>query len=231
VNDNHRIALLRSYAKLGNESQVIVYPGSFYELPEKNQIIRDRIRRQWGFIKGEFVIGASGGFNMTSGADWLLKTMKNTQDLFAVIQPLGVSQLALYLLGELEFIDRMFIQNERLSWKDAWLTAQGFDLGLCIYSNPASQFQKMGISSNRLCMFLAMGVPVIASRQESFNFLEDYECGIMVSSYDEFRIAVDTIRSNHQKMKDNCEKCFRDYIQPNNYFQRLKSFIHTLGRQ
>jgi len=66
----------------------------------------------------------------------------------------------------------------------------GLDIGLAIYTNPAPQFQHMGISSNRLCMFLAMGVPVIATRQPSFRFIKDYNCGILVENYDQFLAAI-----------------------------------------
>jgi hypothetical protein len=86
----------------------------------------------------------------------------------------------------------------------------------------------MGISSNRLCMFIAMGVPVICSRQESFRFVEDYECGRMVDSYDEFLEAIDVIGRNLPAMRRNCLRCFDEYIMPPDRYSSLEKAIHAV---
>lgn len=227
VNDVHRIDLLREYAKLKSSNKVIVYPGCFVHKPVSDEDIGS-IKAGWGLPRDSFVIGSSGGFNLTAGADWLLDSIQQIQDIFAVIQPLGVSDLSLFLLEKLAYSDRIYIQRNRLSWNEAWKKARGFDIGLSIYSNPAPQFQHMGISSNRLCMFLAMGVPVIASRQQSFNFLEKYNCGILVSNLSEFLDAIHMIRRSHAVMKENCQVCVDEYIRPKERFQQLFSIIQHL---
>ncbi|MFM7268629.1 MAG: hypothetical protein ACKOZT_08605, partial [Cyanobium sp.] len=111
---------------------------------------------------------------------------------------------------------------------EAWRSAVGLDIGLAIYTNPAPQFQHMGTSSNRLCMFLAMGVPVIASRQPSFRFLEEYDCGVLVDDYADFRAAIATIGSRLEVMRANCRRCFEDYIMPPGRFSGLQQAIATL---
>ena len=220
VNDKHRIDLLRDYANLKQNDTIIVYPGCFIERPQIEKNNRE-VKNSWGFPNDAFVIGSSGGFNLTAGADWLLDSIRDLRDIYAVIQPLGISPLSVYLLERLDLGDRLFIQKDRLEWFDAWRHAIGFDIGLCIYTNPAAQFQKMGISSNRLCMFIAMGVPIIASKQESFKFLEEYDCGILVESFEEFKLAIKHIRHRHSTMKDNCEECYHNYIKPSETFQML----------
>lgn len=228
VNDKHRIELLRNYAEIRKADRIIVYPGCFTEKPDADQDSQ-RIKRSWGFPDDAFVIGSSGGFNLTAGADWLLNSIREIRDIYAVIQPLGVSPLSIFLLESLEYSDRLYIQKNRLGWNEAWKNSIGFDIGLSIYTNPAPQFQKMGISSNRLCMFIAMGVPVIASKQESFNFLEDYDCGILVESFADFKLAIYEIRSRHSIMKANCEKCYTDYIKSRESYQTLLSNIDLLS--
>jgi hypothetical protein len=104
----------------------------------------------------------------------------------------------------------------------------GLDIGLAIYTNPAPQFQHMGISSNRLCMFLAMGVPVIATRQPSFRFIEDYNCGILVENYDQFLAAIRHIGAHLPSMWENCHRCFNEYIMPPDRFPRLREAIASL---
>jgi glycosyltransferase involved in cell wall biosynthesis len=227
VNDKSRIKLLRDYASLTLKKKIIVYPGCYVQPPVPNISPAD-IKKTWGFPENAFVVGSSGGFNMTAGADWLINSLKDMSDIYSVIQPLGVSPLSLFLLETLDYRNRLYIQKDRLSWEDAWKQSIGFNIGLCIYTNPAPQFQLMGVSSNRLCMFIAMGVPVIATKQESFRFLEEYQCGILVTNYTEFKTAVHNIREKYFEMRQNCHRCFNEYINPSQHFQNLKTSINNL---
>lgn len=228
VNDINRVSLLKDYAKMETTETIMVYPGCFRDIPEMNTLERKRIRKEWGVEEDAFVIGSSGGFNMTAGADWLLNTIREIEDIHAVIQPLGASPLSIFLLQSLSFSNRIYVQTTRLGWREAWNSAQGLDVGLCIYTNQAPQFQKMGISSNRLCMFLAMGVPVIGSYQKSFEFLEKYNCGIMVDNYTEFKDAITRIRKSYKQMSINCRECMETYLKPTEYYNILKQKIRGL---
>jgi glycosyltransferase involved in cell wall biosynthesis len=229
VNDQSRIQLLQEYVSQPEMTNVLVYPGCFRDRPERCEIEREKLRKLWGFNKEAFIIGSSGGFNMTAGAEWLISALRRDHGLQSVIQPLGVSDLSLFLLESLGLDNRIYIERRRLSWREAWYSAQGLDIGISIYSNQAPQFQTMGISSNRLCMFIAMGVPVIASKQESFGFLEEFNCGILVESYQDFCQAIQTIRSNHTAMRENCEKCFIEYIRPTSYYNIYLDRIKSLA--
>jgi glycosyltransferase involved in cell wall biosynthesis len=145
-----------------------------------------------------------------------------------VVQPLNLDPLARFLLSRIEGRERLFIEERRLAWREAWSSAVAFDIGMAIYLNPAPQFQHMGLSSNRLCMFLAMGVPVIGNRQPSFEFLEKFDCGVLIDSYDEFMRAILYIRDNLDKMRANCKKCFNQYIKANDKFSYIKTKIDAL---
>ena len=225
VNDESRIRLLQDYSDVAQDKTVIVYPGCYYDRPERSRKKREEYRNEWGFNESDFVIGSSGGFNMTAGADWLLRYVREEEGACSVIQPLGVTPLSLYLLMNFGSRGKLFIQEERMDWDEAWQSAQGLDAGLCIYKNQAPQFQHMGISSNRLCMFLAMGVPVIATKQKSFEFLEDYNCGVMVENYEEFAQSIELIKENLAVMRANCERCFQEYIRPKERYRELSGYI------
>jgi glycosyltransferase involved in cell wall biosynthesis len=77
-------------------------------------------------------------------------------------------------------------------------------------------------------MFLAMGVPVIASRQPSFEFIERYGCGVLVNDETEFRAAVGYIRDRLEEMRENALLCAREYIDPSGRFESLKGRIEEL---
>ena len=230
VNDDSRVALLRDYASLPPGAEVVVYPGCFHQPPAPDPALRRELRHRWGLPQDALVIASSGALNLTAGADWLVQALQEEPSLHAVIQPLAVSPLCLFLLGRLGLGERLYLQQERLGWQEAWQSAVGLDIGLAIYTNPAPQFQHMGTSSNRLCMFLAMGVPVIASRQPSFAFIETYDCGVLVETYAEFLAAVRHIGRNLPAMRANCHRCFQEFIMPPERYPRLRDAIAGLAR-
>lgn len=174
------------------------------------------------------VLAASGGFNLSGGADWLLQSVMQDVSLHAVIQPLGLDPFARFLLNHVDGRERIHVEERRLEWRDAWASVAAFDIGLAIYHNPAPQFQNMGISSNRLCMFLAMGVPVIGNRQPSYRFIEDYDCGVQVESLEEFVAAIEQIRSRLGEMKENALRCAREYIKAPARYEMLRRAISRL---
>lgn len=214
VNDESRIKLLQEYAGITDASKIIVYPSYFYKPPLPAE--RELIRAQWGFPRDGLVLGVSGGFNETSGAEWLLEAFCDNPSLYLVVQSVTMPAFAKILLKHVQGAERLYIQPKwpgwREAWREIWSQATAVDIGLAIYLNPAPQFQNMGVASNRLCMFLAMGVPVIASRQPSFKFIEDYDCGVMVGDAGEFGAAVERIASRLPEMRANALLCARDYI-------------------
>ncbi len=230
VNDTSRVPLVREYAGLPERQAVLVYPGCFRQPPPRDLVLRQELRRQWGIAPEALTLAISGGFNLTAGADWLLDALHDDPSLCAVIQPLGVDPLAMYLLRRLGLGGRLHIEERRLSWDEAWRSAVGYDIGLAVYTNPAPQFQSMGISSNRLCMYLAMGVPVICSRQDSFRFVEDYGCGVMVDDAAGFLAAARHLGANLEAGRENCRRCFHAYIRPQERYRDLVQAIADLRR-
>ncbi len=226
VNDDARIDLLREYASTPQDQEIIVYPGCFRDPPQPGD--RLALRKAWGIPDNALILAASGGFNISGGADWFIQALQEDVSLYAVVQPLNLDSLARFLLTRIEGQERCYVEKHRLEWHETWASAAAFDIGIAIYRNSAPQFQNMGISSNRLCMFLAMGVPVIGSRQASFEFLEKYECGLMVESYDEFVAAIAHIKRNLSTMKKNCLRCVSEYIMAEPRYRYLKQKLSAI---
>lgn len=217
VNDQSRVALQREYCGARQQQEILVYPGCFRSPPPAAD--RSDLRKKWGFTESDLVVGFSGGFNLTAGADWLIASVQGDKSVYVVVQPINVDPIIKLLLRRIGGRERVYVEEQRLSWSEAWAEAACFDIGVCVYRNPAPQFQHMGTSSNRLCMFLSMGVPVIASRQSSFQFIEDYDCGILVDNEAEFVAAIDRIRDRLELMKANALRCAQEYIDaPGKYF-------------
>lgn len=226
VNDESRIEIQMSYAGIEENNSVIVYPGCFRNPPEGNNVQEQK--KIWGVPNRRIVISHSGAFNITGGAEWIFEAMDENPSLFLILQPMMLDPLTRALISNVRWSERVYIEEERLGWYEAWSTMNAVDVGVVVYLNPAPQFRNMGTSSNKLCMYLAMGVPVIASRQPSFRFIEEYGCGILVEDAQEFSNAVDIIASRLEEMKANALTCAREYIDAPGKYERLKSEIGKL---
>lgn len=223
VNDESRISLQRGYAGLKADDNVVVYPGCFLEPPQA--VERNSARAKLDIKPSQLVLAFSGYFSIHNGIDWALESLDSLPNTVMTIQPLSVNDLSAYLLSKHKAHKQLRIAPKRLSWKDSWASMGAADIGVSIYRNPGPQFQNMGISSNRLCMFLAMGVPVIVSRQPSFEFVEEFNCGVMVDSQAEFLAAVEEIAANLTKMKANALRCADEYIDTQGRFSALRESV------
>jgi len=229
VNDYARIDLQSEYARLPNHANIIVYPGCYFKPPQLGD--KTELRKKWSMENEDVVLGFSGGCNLSAGLDWVLDSLMNSQlDIKMIAQPLSLDPLNTYLLKNHRNIDKVYLEEKRLTWHESWSSMGGVDIGVAIYLNQAPQFQLMGISSNRLCMFLAMGVPVIVSKQASFRFIEEYNCGVLVENAEQFEEAVKTIKADLDNMKKNALKCAQEYIDTNGKYNQLVSSVNTALR-
>jgi glycosyltransferase involved in cell wall biosynthesis len=146
--------------------------------------------------------------------------MGKVEDLWVLGQIPNLDPLTRELLRRLRGSERLVLEERRLGWREAWSSMAAVDVGMVVYLQDAPQFCNMGIASNRLCMFLSMGVPVIASRQPSFQFIEDYGCGVLVERMDDVLDALRRIRAQQPQMAARALDCAREYIRaPERYVE------------
>ena len=215
VNDESRIQLQRKYAGLSPTHKIIVYPGCFKELPSSGD--RIALRNSWRIPQDALTIAFSGGLSIYSGFPWMMKVLEFKPEIYLVLQAANSDPL----LEEARGKGRVYIEPRRLGWRESWSSMSGVDIGVAIYHHTGPQFQNMGTSSNRICMFLSMGVPVVASRQPSFEFLEKYDCGVLVGNEEEFIRAIGHIQTRLTQMKENAKRCAKEYIDAPAKYEKL----------
>jgi len=227
VNEAERVDIQREYAGMSPDHPVMVYPGCFRETPPPMD--RLAVRRARGLPDDALVVCYSGVFNQGNGGLWLARAVADADPHVCFWgQVVGQDALLRGLLKSMRGSERLVLEGDRLSWRDAWASMGGADIGIVVYLQEAPQFRHMGIASNRLCMFLAMGVPVIASRQPSFEFIERYDCGVLVENEDEFVAAIGHIANRLDEMKANASRCAREYIDAPGRFGMLQQRLAEL---
>lgn len=228
VNDPVRLDLLKNYLSMQSTDSMIVYPGCFRNPPPSAD--RQAMRKKWNVKNDNLVVADSGVFYHEHSALWLIEALIQRADINLVIQPLNTDPLSRYLLTKIQGAQRIYMEPQRIEWRDAWSQMGAADIGVAVYRQSGPQFQNMGISSNRLCMFLAMGVPVIVSKQPSFEFVEKYDCGVMVENEDEFINAINYIKPRLKQMKQNALTCTAEYIDAGGAYKNLvEKFSETLN--
>ncbi|HEX2123009.1 MAG TPA: hypothetical protein VHL59_15355, partial [Thermoanaerobaculia bacterium] len=170
LTDLCRIPLQREYASLPPKHEFFSYPSCYAFLYAGRS--RDEARRALGLAPDDFVLSFTGTFTTNNGAHWIVRLLDTMPDVKLMIQPGGHSDPVTDAL--LARHERVLYLPERLGWTESMSVTVAADAGLVLYLSPKPQFQLMGVSSQKLCTYLWLDVPVIATRQESFLFIEQY---------------------------------------------------------
>ncbi len=226
VNEQQRIRLQREYAGLAQSCPIVVYPGCFASTPEPGD--RAKIRAQARIPPDALVLCFSGFLSHGNGGVWLADVVARQTQVWVWAQIVNLDPLTRGLLERLEGHERLRLQNERMTWQEAWASMSAVDIGLVVYLQEGPQFQHMGTASNRLCMFLAMGVPVIARRQPSFEFVEQYDCGVLVEDSTDIGNAVTYIAQRLSVMRENALLCAAQYIRSSERWLDLRAALQEV---
>ncbi len=220
--------LQREYAGLRPDHLVVVYPSCFRIPPGPGD--RSQLRRDAAIPDDAIALVYSGVFGHSLGVEWMLVALDQISNLHVLAQLVNLDPLARALLRRTSGRERLHVEDRtgerRLSWREAWSSVVAGDIGMAVYHHSGSQWLRMGTSSNRLCMFLAMGIPVIVSRQTSFEFVEKYDCGVMVDSERGFVDAIRSIGQRLPEMKRNALRCAEEYIDAPG---RYRALVVALG--
>ena len=76
-----------------------------------------------------------------------------------LLQPARTDPLVRTLLEELSGSHRLVFTRRWLTFEESWASMAAADIGLVVYLQDGPQFQNMGVSSTKLCMYLQMGLP------------------------------------------------------------------------
>jgi hypothetical protein len=226
INTPERIEVLRDYVGVIDVEKVAIMPNCYINPP--TLLSRNQIRNDLGIPLAKLVICYSGIFNLSNCADWFLEALDSIKDAWFWAQISPDNPITSAFIPFVRGYDRMTIQLGPLGWHYPWQSMPAADIGLVLYQHSGPQFQNMGVASNRLCMFLTAGVPVIASRQESFQFIERFDCGILVDHASEIPEAVVLISKRLDAMKANALRCANQYIDSKGYFRKLEDKLLAL---
>ena len=221
ITDLCRIPLQQEYAGLTKDHQFVQFPCCFPD----NKFIYDKKywRNKLGIADDTCVISIAG--ETANGAHLAINALVDLPSRFRLLIQPGGSSIDKFTHATLQLLARdgriVYVPGRSPSYIEAMSLSQAVDIGLVFYLSEKAQFKEMGVSSNKLCMYLQMGKPVIATRQDSFKFLEEFNAGILVNDEKELANAIEIIADDYERYCQSALKCFLNYIQPEKHLQKM----------
>ncbi len=110
--------------------------------------------------------------------------------------------------------NRVKVNNEYLKAEDFIKFISNFKIGFCFYNWDLikSNYNYETAPSGKLFVYLAAGVPVIASNVKAFKFLETAGAGVLVDDYEPETLfnAIKKIENSFQEYSSNAYKAFQE---------------------
>jgi hypothetical protein len=114
--------------------------------------------------------------------------------------------------------DRLLINEKYLDNDEVVEYLSNYEIGFCFYffDDPLLQnnlFNYMSAPSGKMFKYLAAGVPVVCSNIPGFQFVKEFQCGILIDSLEEdvIRNAILSIRQNFDFYVQNAIKAAKFY--------------------
>lgn len=223
ITDVCRIELQRQYASLRSDHRFIQIPACFttpYSGPSKSEM-----RAQLGLPADAFIVSMTGALTEANGAQWLFDSI-DALDARLLIQPGNRPDAVMEsLIARLERAH--YFPNRETYQRAAEITAAS-DVGTVFYLSPKAQFQLMGVSSQKLDTYLWLGIPVVAKRQPSFEFITRYGCGELIDDASQLKAAVDRIRANPAPYAEGARRAVEESIEPRRRMEALTAAFAAL---
>lgn len=198
IPDLVRVPLQREYARIGGRHEFVEYPCSHVE--PWGGIGRDEARSRLGIAPGERVVSLTGALRDWNAAHWALDLVHRMPDVKLLLQPGRRSEPVVHRLVErLAREGRVIYCQEVVAYEEAHALTMAADVSLVFYLSEIPQFRLMGFSSQKLCSSLRLGIPVVATEQPSFAFLEEEGCGVLIRSEEELPAAIERVFADRDR--------------------------------
>ncbi len=228
ITDKLRIPLQREYAGLRGNHRFVSYPCCFSE-PYRGRT-RQEARRALGISDDELVLSYTGTLTEANGAHWMVRLLDRTSsDVRVLVQSGGRPDPVIdALMTRLAHDGRVIYLPDRVEWSEAPQISIAADASFAFYLTTKPDFQNLGASSTKLCTSLWIGVPIIATWQPSFAFVDEMQCGLTVNDEQELDAAIGNLRDDRQRLAANTARAVAEYIRPADHLRELEAALRSL---
>ena len=214
ITDPCRNELQQQYAGLRNGHEFFCYPSCFRD--RRHVGTREVWRHKLGVDSDTVLLSFSGFTSDLTGIHWAIRALNTLPDRFKLLlQPGPQSEMVSALIEHAAPRGRIIcVPGREPSYVNATSVNLASDIGLVFYLSSSAAFKAMGMSSNKLCMYLQMGLPVVVNSLASFRFIEEYGAGILVDSEDQVPGALAKILDSYPAYAAGATRCYEEHIRP-----------------
>lgn len=103
-------------------------------------------------------------------------------------------------------------------------------VGVALYSEKDLGYRAtyMGVAAGKIGNYLKCGLPVIATRLPSLQYLEDFRCGVLIDHESEIQTALRYIDNNYEEYRHNALRCYQELWFPESYIRTIEENFLSL---
>ncbi len=104
-------------------------------------------------------------------------------------------------------------------------------IGIALYSKEILGYRAelMGLAAGKIGNYLKCGLPVIATKTLSFQYITDYKCGILVENEPEIAGAIAAILNAYDEFSTNARRCYQELWEPSKYLGTIGSELSAIA--
>jgi len=220
IQDKRRAEALFKYNKISN-SYSILFPIS---------VKGSTIREKRNYFQDKFGIPYDAKIALYFG---LISKRRYSTSLKEIAGRIGKNYLVFHGYGEKDYINTLkksqnvIISTDLVDEKNKLDVISSAHVGISLYDNTFSNDRLTAFSSEKVALYMQVGLPIISFRNESYEELfSNFKCGEMIESLDEFPTAFNKILQNYELYREECFKAFNQYYC---FDENFKSVLEYLG--
>jgi len=219
THDKYHKQFLLSNFNLDEKKVLLLANASF--TPEY-RIVSDFICKRFGCRDNSIIVLHSGGFGKWFKCHELISEAQHWPEEIRLVFHTGRNMASDPYFVEAMSADktkRCIVSDSLLSNEELDEMVSSASVGIALYSVDALGYRAelMGLAAGKIGNYLKCGIPVIATRLPSLQYLEDYGCGILVDNEAEIIPAIQKIVNDRGYYRENAFKCYAKLWHPKNY--------------
>ena len=102
------------------------------------------------------------------------------------------------------------------------------EASFALYQDIGENIKNMGMASGKLMRSIACNRPVIASQHDCFNFIKEFNLGILVNHPKEIAEALSMVLQNADEYAQNCRDNYIENLSYEKYWKIFTNELHSL---
>ncbi len=222
IQDKRRAEALSKCNKV-SDSYSILFPIS---------VKGDTIREKGNYFQDKFGIPSDSKIALYFG---MICKQRYSTSLNEIAGRLGENYLVFHGYGEKSYLNTLkksqnvIISTDMVDEKNKLDVISSAHVGISLYDNTFSNDRLTAFSSEKVALYMQVGLPIISFRNESYEELfSNFKCGEMIESIDEFPAAFNKILQNYESYREECFRAFDQYYCFNKNIKSVLDYLDHL---